>query len=54
MAMAMDNIHPFPIRWRHCTNGGYENVCFPINACNQYNQIAISLPTWCPSYEKVT
>ena len=45
---SMDNIHPFPTRWCHGTNGGYEDVCFPINACNQCNQMAISLPTWCP------
>ena len=46
--ISMDHIHPFPTRWRHGTNGGYEDVCFPINACNQCNQMAISLPTWCP------
>ena len=43
----MDNIHPFPTRWRHCTNGGYEDVCFPINTCNQCNQMAIPLRTCC-------
>ena len=42
---SMDNIHPFPTRWCHGTNGGYEDVCFPINVCNQCNQMAISLPT---------
>jgi hypothetical protein len=26
----MDNIHPFPTRWHHGTNGGYEDVCFPL------------------------
>jgi hypothetical protein len=31
-----------------CNFTSLDTKCFPINACNQCNQIAISLPTWCP------
>lgn len=34
----------FPIRQQYCINGVYEDVRFPINACNQRNQMATSLP----------